>query len=362
MTCVHIVHLANAERTHSTTTTERSPAEGFPLHLYGASKTVQIVRMYVSGLPSIGCNHVHILCTVVVTRVTNTRSMIPDSVRHEHLFITNLGGRMKSLDPYAPIEKVPLVSEDGLTKSRGYSVRIADESDGYQEVGVVKEDYLLIPNLEVKQMADDITHQTGLAWSVEKTFFDGKRFVLALATRSERLSAEVVPGDVLSLGLMFENSYDGSRRLSVSLYAHRLVCSNGLILPSYLSRLRFKHAASSTGWEAETKRALSMIVHAGDDLRRFARTANKLTSVSFGMQEMEMIRRRGLAKLPVTLWGKMIDRFLLEEEERTAWSFLQSGNQLVWHNERGSIADFGHNATINSAVLDFYETRGSLMN
>lgn len=268
------------------------------------------------------------------------------------------------LDPYAPIEKVPLVSRDGRSKSAGWSVRIEDSAapSGYKEVGVVREDYLLIPNTEVRSMADEITGQTGFEWQVEKTFFDGKRFVLALSTRNEQLLTEVVPGDVLSLGIMFMNSYDGSQSLGVTLYANRLVCSNGLIVPSLFKRLRFKHTASSAGWDDETRRALSMITHSREDLGRFADLARALASAPLGLSEMETLRRGGLSKLPVTLWGKMVDRYLLEEEDRNVWAFAQAGNELVWHNERGSIADFTHNATINAAVIDFYQDRRHLLN
>jgi hypothetical protein len=266
------------------------------------------------------------------------------------------------LDPYAPIEKVPLVTKDGM-KSRGYTVRIEDPTAavGWAEVGVVSEDYLLVPNRDVRTMADQITGQTGLSWKPSKQFFDGKRFVYALTTECDRATAEVVPGDLLSLGLMFENSYDGSRRLAVNLFANRLACSNGMIVPQFFARLRFKHTAASAGWEAETRRALSMIGRAGEDLQRFARVARQLEDIDFSIREMETIRQRGLAKLPVSLWGRVIDRFLMHEEP-SAWGFLNAGTNVFWHNEKASIQDFKHNATMNAAVLDFLETRGSLMN
>ena len=170
-----------------------------------------------------------------------------------------------------------------------------------------------------------------------------------------------MPGDVLSLGLLFENSYDGSRRLAVSLYANRLVCSNGLILPQYFSRLRFKHTSASAAWEEETQRALSMIVRAGDDLRRFADMAKQMSGVPFGNKEMEFVRRQGLSKLPTGLWGKVIDRYLLHED-KTAWGFLNAGTNVLWHCEKGSVMDFSHNALVTSSMVDFWETRGSLLN
>jgi hypothetical protein len=54
------------------------------------------------------------------------------------------------MNPYLPIRKVPLDFE-GI-KSSAYSVQI-DKKKGWDEVGVVSNKYLLIPNKEVKELA-----------------------------------------------------------------------------------------------------------------------------------------------------------------------------------------------------------------
>jgi hypothetical protein len=269
---------------------------------------------------------------------------------------------MKTLDPYAEIEKRPLVTHDGM-RSRGFTVRLEspDALSGWSEVGIVSEDYMLVPNRQVRDMARDITGRTGMDWRESKVFFDGKRFVYALTTYDEAATARVAPGAVLSLGMLFENSYDGSRRLAVSLFAHRLVCRNGLIIPEYFQRLRFKHTASSAGWEDETQRALSVIGSAPRRLKDFADAAKRLSETYFGTKEMEMVRRRGLARLPVSLWGKMIDRYLMHEDQ-SAWGFLNAGTNIVWHNERGTIQDFSHNELVTEAMLEFGRTGGYLLN
>jgi hypothetical protein len=269
---------------------------------------------------------------------------------------------MSHLDPYAPIEKVPLLTHDGM-RSRGFTVRLEDDtaSAGWKEVGIVSEDYLLVPNSQVRDMAREITDRTDLSWHESKTFFDGKRFVHALTTHADTLTVRVAPNDVLSLGLLFENSYDGSRRLAVSLYANRIVCSNGLIVPQFFSRLRFKHTTASLGWEEETERALAVISSAGVGLRQFADMAKRLSDTYFGTKEMEMVRRRGLSRLPVGLWGKVIDRYLLHEDQH-AWGFLNAGTNVVWHNEKGTVQDFNHNELITSALIEFGKTGGYLLN
>jgi hypothetical protein len=132
---------------------------------------------------------------------------------------------MNNLSPYAPIEKTPLYAADDM-KSRGYSVRVQNEEaeTGWSEISTVSEDYLLVPNREVRNMALEIARASPFEWSEEKVRFDGKRFSYALVADGDSYAREVTPGDVVNLGLLFRNSYDGSLKLSASMFAFRLIC------------------------------------------------------------------------------------------------------------------------------------------
>ena len=59
------------------------------------------------------------------------------------------------MNPYAEIEVTPLYSRDGM-QSAGKSVRIADEEAhaGWNEIGVVSSNYLLVHNARVKEVVD----------------------------------------------------------------------------------------------------------------------------------------------------------------------------------------------------------------
>ena len=259
---------------------------------------------------------------------------------------------MKNINPFVEIEKVPLFANDNM-QSRGYSVRIecdASES-GWKEVGLVSSDYLLVPNRQVRDMALEITDRSELSWEESKVFFDGKRFVYALVA-SPSISAEVQVGDILTLGLMFENSYDGSRKLAVSLFANRLVCSNGMLVPQYFTRKRFKHDSLSAGWEEEVHRALSMIQLAGAGLIRFAKVASYLTQYELGSEQLKHIRSNVLDRLPTGIWGKVMDQYLLSED-LTAWGLLNAGTFVSWHREKATIQDFNHNELISSKMIGF---------
>ena len=259
----------------------------------------------------------------------------------------------KALDPYASIEKAPLYARDSM-KSRGVSVRLADAEApvGWREVGVVSPSYLLVPNTEVRDMAADIAEASGLGWVEDRLFFDGRRYFYGLVADPEIVYAEVTVGDVLGIGLLFENSYDGSRRLAASLYVHRLACANGMLAPTRLARVRFKHSRGSASWRSELGRALAMLGAAPRLLASFAASAARLARHELGTLELAAIRQGPLAGLPVSLWGKVVDRYLADEDP-TGWGLLNAATACVWHAERQTVADFAHNETATAGLLRY---------
>ena len=260
-----------------------------------------------------------------------------------------------TLNPYAAIEKTPLYARDSM-KSRGYSVRLSDPDEpvGWREVGVVSPSYLLVSNAEVRDMAEDVAVASGICWAEDRVFFDGRRFAYGLVADPETIYAEVSVGDVLGLGLLFENSYDGSKRLGASLYVNRLVCANGMLAPTRLARIRFKHSRGSASWRREVSSALAVLGAAPERLAQFAALCGRLARHRLGTPELAAIRRDALSALPVTLWGRVVDRYLAEEEP-TGWGLLNAATAVLWHAERPTVADFGHNETATSGLLHYAE-------
>lgn len=258
-------------------------------------------------------------------------------------------------NPYAAIEKAPLFARDSM-RSRGTSVRLADASapTGWREVGVVSPSYLLVPNADVRRMAEDVADASGLHWAEDRTYFDGKRYFYGLVADPETVYAEVAVGDVLGVGLGFWNSYDGSRKLEAALYVHRLVCANGMLAPSRLARVRFRHTRGSASWRGEVERAMAMLGAAPERLRQFARLCARLARHRLGTPELAAVRGGELSSLPVTLWGRVVDRYLADADP-TGWGLLNAATAEVWHAERPTVADFGHNETATTGLLRYAE-------
>jgi len=152
--------------------------------------------------------------------------------------------------------------------------------------------------------------------------------------------------------MLFENSYDGSRKLAANLFAYRLACTNGMLSPEHFARMRFRHTRSSQGWEEDVERAMGMLEGADEGLERFTEGARRLHGLVLGSQELEEIRREALEDLPVTLWGKTLDRYLLQEEH-TGWGLLNAGTNLIWHKNGGTIRDFTHNETLTQGLIRY---------
>lgn len=261
-------------------------------------------------------------------------------------------GAPKALDPYAPIEKRSLWTTDAM-RSRGYSVRLQDPASptGWRECGVVSDDYLVVPNADVRDLAREIAGRSGLRFSEAKTFFDGKRYALALVAKEDGL-VETKVGDFVGLGLRVENSYDGSRRFSASLFAYRLACSNGMLVPSLFKRVTFRHTRASAGWDEDAGRALAMIGASHHGLTRFAEAARALASMRVSAGRLREVRQAVLPKLPVTLWGRVLDRFVLHEE-LDGYGLLNAVTNVTWHDPSPTAATFEHNEASASALVAY---------
>jgi hypothetical protein len=257
------------------------------------------------------------------------------------------------MDPFAEIEITPLFSRDGM-QSQGKSVRIVDpdSSSGWNEIGVVSPNYLLVHNAQVKTVVDNIAERSPIKdWQERKLFFDGRRFVYAIT--SDNITAEVSPGDLIGFGLIAYNSYDGSRVVSVGMYAEHLVCSNGMTSELYFSRFAFRHNQGNINWDEQTEQAFHVLMPGSrTKLTRFASTLVKLKNRPLSMSDLKILREEHLGDLSLGTWGKVMDRFL-GHQPLTAFGLLDACTESFWHNEKQTATDFRNNSYTTDALINF---------
>ena len=260
------------------------------------------------------------------------------------------------LDPYADIRKVSLQGTDG-TSSSAVAIQTDTGKNGkgkWNEVGVVRDDYHLISNTEVLDIAQDIMSESPIEWQISKEFYDGKRYGLYAKSVDRTYTVDSKTGDDIALGLHFLNSYDGSTALKAGLHLERLICSNGMVSNHNLSSVRITHSKSSFKWEEDVMKILGLIDNQ-------AGVESMIQSFS-GMQDtvlddplLRQIRREVIPSIPTGTWGKIYDNFSNEHKDDTTsmWDFYNSCTNVLWHNPNQTKADFTNNALVTDRLIEF---------
>ena len=264
------------------------------------------------------------------------------------------------INAYGEIRKVPLDFQ-GI-KSSAYAVqrRDTDKEGGltWKECGVVGSNYLLVPNEEVRDMALEIATKSKLDWSAMKTFFDGKRYIHFMQSKTN--TTEIAEGDDVALGMGFWNSYDGSTALQFRTFLVRLLCTNGMITKDFMNLMRFKHNKTSEGYEDEIINAAKIVDNCGNDVHEVTSRMRKMVETPINLNELATLRNTYLSDLPVTLWGKISSHFLEKEREKiyykdtTYWDFFNACTDILWHEKKPTMASFEHNQKITDNLLQIF--------
>ena len=259
---------------------------------------------------------------------------------------------MNDINPYSPIRKVPL-DYQGI-ESSAFSVQTEEINDGlpaYKEVGVVKSNYLLIPNAEVKDLVNSLVNKTGWKWEVNREWSDGKRYVYTLMAKDKTKELDV--GDTVGLGLNAWNSYDGSVSFNLRFLAFRLECLNGMVSNDVFHSFKFKHDKSSEGYEEEIKQAGEMFNRADERLDVFVDSCNKLLT-TVNTEDLALIRKKYLPNLPTNTFGKIMDEYLIKDEYKTtAWDLTNAATSVLWHNDRPTVTDYKHNQYVVDQMFEY---------
>ena len=250
------------------------------------------------------------------------------------------------MNPYLPIRKVPL-DYNGITSS-AYSVQTDRGEDGWKEAGVVGKSYMLLPNTEVKQAADQVAEECNIDFVHDKTFFNGKQFMYSL--RSSLPLGEVKKDDDVALGMQFWNSYDGSKSFGYSLMLYRLVCTNGMMSKDFFNTYRFKHEPTSENWDENLEQVVTNInsmSNGSHKIDEFISNLRKLNQLDVTIDELGNIRHNHLQDIPVGLWGQIVDRFTrTNKEDHSGWDLLNAGTDILWHKENPTVASYNQNQQI----------------
>ena len=262
------------------------------------------------------------------------------------------------MNPYLPIRKVPL-DYNGISSS-AFAVQMQHPETGerlseWKEAGVVGNSYMLLPNEEVKDAAHQVAEECKIDFVPDKTFFNGRNYVYSM--RSNHVAGEVKVGDDVALGMQFWNSYDGSKAFGFAMMLYRLICTNGMMSRDNFKTYRFKHEPKSEDWGDSLEQVVTNInnlVSGTYQLDDLIANLRKLSNLHVTIDRLGDIRHKHLQEIPITIWGQLVDRFLLKAnalqlppaESYTGWELLNAGTDLLWHKENPTVATYGQNAAI----------------
>jgi len=246
------------------------------------------------------------------------------------------------LDPFAPIEKKELYTQDGM-QSLGYSVRVEKGINEdtlrpeYLECGVVSNNYLLIPNEDVVNIAKQVAGSMDsdvYSWKEQKCLFNGRRFTysMVLETEDTNYKREVKLGEPVSLGMIWQNTYDGSSSLNYMFFVNVLSCLNGQLSPRYFNRYRFKHDNTSSNWEEQVTDAMTYLQYAPKQLDDFVHTAQNMTEDILSKEDLKDIRTDSIPAIGSNAWGNIMDKYLTAGDY-TKWGLMQSCTNEFWHKK-----------------------------
>ena len=226
----------------------------------------------------------------------------------------------ETLDPLAPVEKVPLVTQDGMTKSSRYAVML-DPQGINREVGIVSEGYQLVPNDVVHGTALEVLHRASMKCEEGGLIFDGKRYRQRWILPG--LEVQPKPGDVVRLTLDAVNSYDGSTLFGLAFNATRLVCSNGLMVDFLLGGFKFKHYGGNGTFEHELQQAARRVTSLAAFLPPLTDRLKSLVDRPMHRQHIQQAFKD--LQLPRSIQA---DAFMAIDES-TAWGFLNGCTDVL---------------------------------
>lgn len=257
------------------------------------------------------------------------------------------------IDPFIEIRKERLVDQLSGAPSRSFGIWVPDPeaAGGWRDMGTVSENYLLLTNREVRDLALEIADRSGVSYSESRIFWDGARFAHIIDFRG--IGEEVDDGDAVGLSLITRTSYDRSWKYEAALMGKRFLCDNGALSGEFFARVGFKHVGGEgedENWKEIVRQGLSVVEHCGDNLQRFVQGLRRLKSARMTDEHLRTIWK-GM-KLGDSLMGKIMSRYV-QHEEPTLYGLFNAGTYCFYNNPKMTSADFQNNSDFTTGLLSY---------
>jgi len=217
-------------------------------------------------------------------------------------------------DPFLPVRKEQLYTSGNMPSTQ-YAVMLDDV-----EVGHVSENYQLVQNETVHQIALDVLSRSNMGFDDAGFIFDGKRYRQRWVLPD--LSVEPVKGDIVQLTFDVINSYDGSTTFGLAFNAQRLVCTNGMMCDFLLGGFKFRHF-DNDNFVDELDAAVDTLHNLSNKLEPLGTKIQRLIDQPIDRQAMQ----KTFTDLKLT--DKLKANIFMSVEEDSAWGLYNACTHVL---------------------------------
>lgn len=231
-------------------------------------------------------------------------------------------GRVAVADPMSPVRSVK-IRTNGDSVFQG--IEILSDSGQYELLNVHSTSYNLLANADVERAARRVLDDSGLDWRRVRETWTGRFWGRQWISDYQIEAPEV--GDVLALGLLIQNSYDGSAQASMVLMGYVVECTNGLLASRHFGTYAMKHLVGET---FDTRGAIAKLNTGMQQVQELVPVMERLHRIPLTVDLIADVAVR--TQLPRAEWG-----FVLEglKGAQTAYQLLMALTDRLSHNGRG---------------------------
>lgn len=204
--------------------------------------------------------------------------------------------------------------------------------DTRKVLGVHRRGYHLVPNREIFSRFEDVLFNSGIdlqGLEVKDALAQEGRMVV----RSYIFPAvqnEPKVGDIVKFALKVTNSYDGGSAFRALMSGLRLVCTNGMVLPS--DKMSAVYGRHTSGFSPD--RAASKILHAVDAFLLWGRNWEKWSDREIGHEDATKVFE-SMPNINPRIMARLEDAWSVESGQagRTVWALYNALTRWSTHAE-----------------------------
>jgi len=246
---------------------------------------------------------------------------------------------MKSAQPIStnvtfPVTLEPVFTQDG--HNTGFSGVIRRDQETPRTLGIHSPNYGLVQNGELLDRVEQALGERALEWTDRRAVAirGGARMYASYELLNQQVEVPRV-GDVLSVVLTINNSYDGSSIVSASVNFKRLICSNGMKGLTREFSLMKKHT-SGISIEYIGNRILEGLDKVQVSLAVFGRLAEKSISHERGIRILERMEQTGVisGRIREGILGVWNNPSYAQDRARNLYNLYNATTQFLTRNVR----------------------------